>query len=669
MNFLDNMTLTKKFAILGVIGLLLQGIPSWFFIKSNFALVDSSMAEVNGLEPERLLIQLIHDTQKHRGLSGVVLAGDSSAEAKRHELQISVDSLFEKLEKLANESSDDDSFKAQVKTVHGHWKEVSDAFASGRVAGADNFANHVALVSDLLVLNDSLIDAYGLSLDPDGPTYHLVISSTTYLPALTEYLGQLRGRGAAILAAHKASAIDRASLLSVSDNVKRSLGQFQREVEKFKTADPKFYEGIKDDFDTSSKAVASMLLLVRDSVVQADDLNYPSDEYFKQASKVIDAQYAMEDKLIPELSALLEARVSDGRWQLYEMLAGLVLLTLTGFAVAYGISRSIQRGMGEAVRAAHSVASGDLSLRFDGDRQDEVGQVLSAMKKMSFALRDMVSTVRGSSDQVAVSAQQLTENARDIAQASETQNRAVTTMAATVEEMSTSINSVADNAKDVSQRAEHSLDVTAQGHDRMNGLNREMERITQAVEAISSSITAFIESASQIAGMTRQVKDIADQTNLLALNAAIEAARAGEQGRGFAVVADEVRKLAEKSGQSASHIDEVTNALTLQSQQLERTVDQSRTAVESSTRHLTEVMEAMSVARSAVEEASQGVGDISVAVNQQSVAINQIAQNVETSAGMTAQTAETGKMTFEAAKHLEELALQLQRSMERFKTA
>jgi len=391
------------------------------------------------------------------------------------------------------------------------------------------------------------------------------------------------------------------------------------------------------------------------------------DDFFASATQAIDKQFALEDKILPELAMLLNNRVDSGRQQFIKLILGLLALAGVGVLLGYMITRSIQQGLKEASMVADAVAKGDLSVQISMKRQDEIGLLIQSMGKMTMALRDMVTSVRSGADQVATSSQQLTRNARDIATNSETQNRSITTMAATVEEMSTSVGSVADNARDVSQQALHSLQLTSQGHERMGGLSKEMERINSAVEAISSSIHAFIESASQIAGMTRQVKDIADQTNLLALNAAIEAARAGEQGRGFAVVADEVRKLAEKSGQSASHIDEVTNALTLQSQTLERTVDQSRVAVESSTLHLTEVMESMSAARAAVEQASHGVSDISNAVNEQSVAINQIALSVETSAGLTSKTSESGSDTLDAASHLESLALDLQRSMERFK--
>ncbi len=337
------------------------------------------------------------------------------------------------------------------------------------------------------------------------------------------------------------------------------------------------------------------------------------------------------------------------------LLAAALLITLPLLAFIYFFVRGVvTRPLSNMATGLKDISNGegDLTRRLEIRGMDEIGKASGAFNLMMDKLQALIAHVNDTAGRVIASSAELNSRSDTVAHGSATQTERSEGAAQSLEQMSASIANVAEASNRVESLSIHSRERANAGMENMHALQATIERVEQAVAAIASRVENFVTHTSSISAMTQQVKDIADQTNLLALNAAIEAARAGEHGRGFAVVADEVRKLAEKSSSSASEIDQITRALNSESEQVHDAIGTGLSVLQSSHETMVAVSNVLNEAATAVHNVAEGMSEIRHATGEQQQASLILSSSVE-------QIAELARMNGGAIDEMHSLVQEL----------
>lgn len=363
----------------------------------------------------------------------------------------------------------------------------------------------------------------------------------------------------------------------------------------------------------------------------------------------------------------VEAAVSAQRIKI--LLAAILVSIPVLLFIWLFVTRVVTRPLDEMVAGLSTIASGegDLTRRLEVKGKDEIGQASHVFNDMMAKFAGLVRQVDASACQVFSAARDLVAGAQRVAEGSRHQTEKSDAVMQAVERMVGNIAAVAENTERVHLQSRESLTRSREGKESLERLTGEIARIKTAVHQMAETVNQFVSNTASITNMTREVKDIAEQTNLLALNAAIEAARAGEQGRGFAVVADEVRKLAEKSAASANEIDGITRTLSNQSELVRTAIGEGIANISSSERSLTAVVDAINESDMSVEQVGLGLDQIAAATEEQRQVGAKVLADVEAIAAMARENSKAIEQNALAAQRLEGLANELQGAVSRFR--
>ncbi|MGD9170783.1 MAG: methyl-accepting chemotaxis protein [Candidatus Thiodiazotropha sp.] len=380
-----------------------------------------------------------------------------------------------------------------------------------------------------------------------------------------------------------------------------------------------------------------------------------------------------EDNLKESLESLLIkigrfTEESAKRAEAHEQSAVVVLTVLALVSIIFGIvvSTIFASFIVGAVRKATVIASGDLTQDIEVSSRDEIGELLTAINGMRRKLLDMLSDISETTGQLSTASEEMSSITTQTSETIQTQRSETEQVATAMNEMTATVQDVAVNINHTASAADDAYEQTQQGSKIVQRAITQINKLAEQVESSSRTINDLEKHSEAINAVLDVIKGIADQTNLLALNAAIEAARAGEQGRGFAVVADEVRTLAGRTRQSTDEINEMIEKLQAGSRQAVSVMDQSREEAKSAVDFATQTGTALATITQAVEKINEMSSQIASAAEEQGSVAEEINRNIVKINDMSNQTADGANETAMASQNLAHMATELQGLVARF---
>ncbi|MEJ5370062.1 MAG: HAMP domain-containing methyl-accepting chemotaxis protein, partial [Bryobacteraceae bacterium] len=651
----------QKLLIAGLLAAVPVATLLYLFLQSQNEQIARTEGEREGLAYIRALRQLLERVPHHRAATNALLNGDASVAPILASTQAQIAEAVEKVEEVEARMGRRLGTTQSWEAVRAAWNDVRDNHA--KLSPQDSFQRHTQLVAQIIQHIRLVGDKTGLTTDPELDSYYLVDSVLQQIPWTVEYLGQLATYGSGVAARQSMTAEEEAQIRFLVRQASASLESLQRDYRAAFGYNDALREKLDETLATALNAAGYLRNLTQKELLERGAIQVQPVQYIENGASAVQKLFALHDETAASLDVLFGQRLkrlaAHKNSQLQTALLLLAGSALFAFLIQRGIARQIRSmretfeqisvgnydaraevysrdELGMMAQTTNVMLANTLSLIQSREERDRIqksilkllddvsgvatgdltkeaevtaemtGAIADAFNYMLGELRSIIGAVQDTTARVNRSAQQVREVTESLAGSSQTQSERVLAASNALQAMAQSIRRVAEQANAAARVAEDALAAALAGGDSVRRTVAGMENIRRHVQETARRMKRLGESSQEIGEIVQLISEISDRTSILALNASIQAAAAGESGKGFAIVAEEVERLAERA-------TEATRRITVLIQSVQKETNEAISAMEATTR---EVVEGSAVAAEAgerlslIETVSQHISDL-----------------------------------------------------------
>lgn len=658
---MNRLSFAMKFSLISALFFLPMLVTNFYLVRDSYKDFVHTQGEVNGLQlldkSLKTTVQL-EDWHDLLQINAVIGQGGASGDLEQRieRLQEQISSQWQSLQLLQGDEEQRADFAVQR-------DQLLQRLAA--VRSEASLQNSAVLASELLasgvLFNRFIASQTGLSQDPQLEVRQLVALITEVTADVTQSLSEGRAVASLSMARGYLDSTNSKRLDDLQLGLEKLNAEYDMKLKEALSASEAAFQALNASATESRATLLDALRLFEDEVIMADSLDKPWRELYQKASGLINKTHLLNSQAVSYLDELLGERLVMYRLQMLLLigaLAAVFLLIGYLYSAFYVSTLSSLRSLG---RVMDKVAAGDLTAHFTVQSRDELGELGGAFNQTVQRIHGLLGQVNNTVVDVEGQATRVERVSAQSSQAVDQQRAQIEQVATAMNEMSATSQEVANSAAVAVSNAQSVNDETVAGRARVEQQVSSIQKLAQEIDSSVLVINQLAANSKSIGQVLAVIKSIAEQTNLLALNAAIEAARAGEQGRGFAVVADEVRNLARRTQQSTAEIEQMIGQLHSGVSSAVKAMSSSHLMADETVAQSADVQAALDNILAAVGMIVDQVQQIAAAAEQQTAVAHDIDQNI-------VQINQTGELAAQGADETAQASQDMSVQVEQLKT-